>query len=247
MTTRRRKGEETTPASDTLASSSSKKSGGKSEETNKSATKPSTSLLQVRCRGEVAAVEESPATFADFDAWVRGRFGVGAGDAVKYSNTKTGHELIPNINIFTGNDVSIDVTVLPRPSSSSSSSSAAAAAKREADEDVFLLLNGALLLTVPSFLVLLTAACCMPGFGKSIDALLLSAGLPVSRSMRAVAVDLFVPFLCWAGPYLFVRRALNPENRGVIFQKYAADAFFGGLAASASVYLRPIFNHALQA
>ena len=46
---------------------------------------------------------------------------------------------------------------------------------------------------------------------------------------------------------MFVRRALNPENRGVIFQKYAADAFFGGLAASASVYLRPIFNHALQA
>jgi hypothetical protein len=243
MTTRRRKGEETTPAADTLASSSSKKSGGKSEETNKSATKPSTSLLQVRCRGEVAAVEESPATFADFDAWVRRRFGVGAGDAVKYSNTKTGHELIPNINIFTGNDVSIDVTVLPRPSPSSSS----AAAKKEADEDVFLLLNGALILTVPSFLVLLTAACCMPGFGKSIDALLLSAGLPVSRSMRAAVVDLFVPFLCWAGPYLFVRRALNPENRGVIFQKYAADAFFGGLAASASVYLRPIFNHALQA
>ena len=218
---------------------STKKNGKRSD--GNEPIKASACKLQVRHKGDLAVVEDSPATFVDFDGWVRVRFGLGAGDAVQYSNVKTGLELIPSLAIFAADDVDIEVTVLPRPTSS-----VPPPKKKAADPDVFLLFNAMLLRYLPVTVALLLAVCCVPNIGKSLDVLLLTAGLPVSKSLRAVAVDLFVPALCWAGPYLFIRRSLNPENRGVVFQKYAADAFFGALASSASAQLKPIVTNALK-
>ena len=50
-------------------------------------------------------------------------------------------------------------------------------------------------------------------------------------------VDSMIAFITWSTTYLFVRRLLNPETFSVAIERFSADAFFGGLAAStASVF-----------
>jgi hypothetical protein len=52
--------------------------------------------------------------------------------------------------------------------------------------------------------------------------------------------EAYVAFLCWSTTYLFVRRLWNPENWPAhnVIQKFASDAVYGGLAASAAVLLK---------
>lgn len=55
---------------------------------------------------------------------------------------------------------------------------------------------------------------------------------------RGCSLDAFIAMICWSTTNLFVRRLWNPETAATALQKYSADAFFGGLAAAAAVYLR---------
>ena len=63
---------------------------------------------------------------------------------------------------------------------------------------------------------------------------------------RNIAVDCFVSFLSWSSTYLFVRRLLNPETNPVVFKKFSADAFYGGLAAASTAFIKPLLTAALQ-
>ena len=63
---------------------------------------------------------------------------------------------------------------------------------------------------------------------------------------RNIAVDCFVSFLSWSSTYLFVRRLLNPETTPVVFKKFSADAFYGGLAAASTAFIKPLLTAALQ-
>lgn len=67
-----------------------------------------------------------------------------------------------------------------------------------------------------------------------------------SKFWRAAFIDCYVNFLCWSCTYLFVRRLLNPETSKVVFEKYSADAFYGGLAAASTAFMKPILLAALQ-
>jgi len=58
----------------------------------------------------------------------------------------------------------------------------------------------------------------------------------------AVINEAYVAFLSWSTSYLFIRRLWNPETTNVTIEKYAADAVYGGFAASASVF----WKHALK-
>lgn len=62
---------------------------------------------------------------------------------------------------------------------------------------------------------------------------------------RGVALEAFIAMLCWSSTYIFVRRLWNPENYGTVIEKYAADSFFGGLAAAASVIVKHMLLRSL--
>lgn len=53
-----------------------------------------------------------------------------------------------------------------------------------------------------------------------------------------ILLEAYIAFLTWASTYFFIRRALNPETSYGVTQKYAADAFFGGLAAAGAIILK---------
>ncbi len=62
---------------------------------------------------------------------------------------------------------------------------------------------------------------------------------------RGLALEAFSAFACWSSTYLFIRRLLNPETTMTTVEKYAADSFFGGLAAAGSVILKSVFTAAM--
>lgn len=45
----------------------------------------------------------------------------------------------------------------------------------------------------------------------------------------------------WAFAYLYIRRGLNPDNKGEI-EKYKKDAFYGGLAVTLTGFLTNILT-----
>ncbi len=55
-----------------------------------------------------------------------------------------------------------------------------------------------------------------------------------------IVSDAFGGFLSWSLTYLFIRRLPNPENgfSWESLRKFSSDAFFGGLAAAACVFLK---------
>lgn len=59
---------------------------------------------------------------------------------------------------------------------------------------------------------------------------------------RGACIESIMAGIAWALTNLFIRRLLNPETAATAIQKYAADALFGGFAASAGVFVK----HALS-
>ena len=55
---------------------------------------------------------------------------------------------------------------------------------------------------------------------------------------RKVFVEAWIGFLIWSTSNLFIRRLLNPETTKTAFTKYSADAFFGGVAQAAGIFLK---------
>jgi len=65
---------------------------------------------------------------------------------------------------------------------------------------------------------------------------------------KPLILETYVNALAWSVTYLFIRRWLNPENGagGEAFQRYGADAWFGGLSVAVSVLLKKVLNHAFS-
>ena len=93
-------------------------------------------------------------------------------------------------------------------------------------------------------LILLIAMALTPSSGEYMDYILLK-GFQTKRH-RNIIVECYINFLCWSSTYLFVRRFLNPETSAVVFKKFSADAFYGGLAAASTAFIKPILSAALQ-
>jgi hypothetical protein len=62
---------------------------------------------------------------------------------------------------------------------------------------------------------------------------------------KGLILEAFIATVCWSSTYLFIRRLWNPETFATTFEKYAADSFFGGLAAGASVLMKSALTKAL--
>jgi hypothetical protein len=69
----------------------------------------------------------------------------------------------------------------------------------------------------------------------SLDRFLISHGI---ISKMGVSLDAFMAVITWSITYLFIRRLWNPETTDIAIRKFSPDAFFGGIAAGASVILK---------
>lgn len=76
-----------------------------------------------------------------------------------------------------------------------------------------------------------------------IDNFLIKAGF---LNKSGMTLDAFIAIVSWSSTYLFIRRLLNPENKGTTFEKFSADSFFGGLAAGCAVFMKHIVSSALS-
>ena len=98
-----------------------------------------------------------------------------------------------------------------------------------------------------SLLVLLIAIIMAPHLSKYVA--FLSEGhfdTFFIRRCKDTFIDCYVNFLCWSSTYLFIRRYLNPETSSVVFKKFSSDAFYGGLAAASTAFMKPILSAALH-
>lgn len=206
----------------------------------------STSMsMRVHYEGTIISLDEAPQSFGDFDGWCRVRFGLEDRDLLKFVNHHTGNELIPHGSLLNKAGTEIEVVVLQRVpmSPQKALSTAHTTPKPTVSEPV---VNEIFIKYGATILVLLVALSLTPNIGKTFDLLLTLAGASDLQASRALVVDAYIAFLTWSTSYLFIRRLCNPENHGVVYQKFAADAFFGGLAASAACLLKPIFTQALE-
>lgn len=58
-------------------------------------------------------------------------------------------------------------------------------------------------------------------------------------------LEAYIGFITWSTTYLFIRRALNPENKNPL-EKHGPDAWFGGFAAATAVLLKKILLKTLD-
>jgi hypothetical protein len=77
----------------------------------------------------------------------------------------------------------------------------------------------------------------------SVEAQIVSSGVALKKGCFA---DALVTGICWPLTYIFVRRALNPENSKDWFKKYRVDTLFGALAAAATVILKGYVQNAIN-
>ena len=98
-----------------------------------------------------------------------------------------------------------------------------------------------------SILVLLIAIIMAPHFSKYVAFILGGQyDMYFMRRCKDTFIDCYVNFLCWSSTYLFIRRYLNPETSSVVFKKFSCDAFYGGLAAASTAFMKPILSAALH-
>ena len=72
-------------------------------------------------------------------------------------------------------------------------------------------------------------------FFNAADTYLIDASL---ITKRGCAMEACISMISWSLTNLFIRRLLNPETAHNAFQKYSADAFFGGIASAAGIVLK---------
>lgn len=72
-------------------------------------------------------------------------------------------------------------------------------------------------------------------FFNAADTYLIDASI---ITKRGCAMEACISMISWSLTNLFIRRLLNPETAHNAFQKYSADAFFGGIASATGIILK---------
>ena len=227
------------------------------------------SLVTVLCLGEKIRIDSSPQSFSDFNSWVRARFGVATTDKISFKNLSgTGKytkipfictkkliisrspcslfpyfwtihspaEIIPAGNFFCKSDF-IEVVVESVTAPEVASTAVISPTATDSSSNFFCNYGA-------PCLILLIAMALTPSSGVFVDYVLLQGFQ--SKHDRKTIIECYINFLCWSSTYLFVRRMLNPETGSVAFKKFSADAFYGGLAAASTAFIKPFLTAALN-
>lgn len=181
----------------------------------------------------VSSLTESM-SFSDFDSWVRGRFNVEANEKLVYRN-KNGEEIIPGGSVLCMS-IYLERVRAVTPVPNDIKKDFISSLLRSPNWLLFVFL-------VPPVLVLLMAISLATN--KSSHAVVWIPSQICEKFLgsdfRRLCSNLqeaYIAFLTWSFTYLFIRRWANPETTVGAFQKYAADAIFGGLAAGIACYLK---------
>jgi len=177
--------------------------------------------------------------FADFDSWVRSRFGLGGLVGLRYYiNDKVDGkvEVVPCCGILT-QGLLINVSIAEKPTIPSTS------ATHALKFNIYL-----------SILILLNAISFAPyaaGQSSTIVTGVIEAffsAIHAESATRKLLIEAYIASLCWGTTYLFVRRIWNPENAPIsqAIYKFAADAIFGGIAAGAAVIMKSLLVKVLS-
>jgi hypothetical protein len=204
-------------------------------------------MVVVDYLGEKIKLESIPQTFADFNAWVISRFGISIKEQISYRNLSD-HEIIPNGTTFCEEDYIKVISFtknkgLKRQASildlAPMSLPASLNPTPEITSNFFHFYFGPIV-------IIIMAMCLSPNSGSYIEYAVSTFGVIDNKSWKNTCCDCLVNFLSWSFSYLFVRRLLNPETSPVVFEKFSTDAFYGGLAAATTAFMKPILFKALQ-
>jgi hypothetical protein len=198
-------------------------------------------VVKVRFDTTHAEVELSSSTilFSEFELWARQRFDLSGKGALSFHD-KDGSEIIPTGDVSLHEIITIKTTHTPTHTKSSGQPPSPPKQKIKSFGDTAW---QALVYLVPYLLLALLAITISPSHSSSsvkkfIDVLVEHLGLALYKNL---IMEAYLGFLTWSTSYLFVRRYLNPENP-VVFEKFSADAIFGGLAQAAAVLLKGLLK-----
>lgn len=221
-------------------------------------------VVTILCGAESVKFKVSLAdfNFGDFDSWVRSRFCIQRNEKIFYKDDG-GCECLPTKCLFLDNsEITIERSKLEgslidsssqlmSPTDQSIGTRTSAFTTRPAtqfnntnDEDHYSFLI---------VIVLLTAIWMYSQGIVSVDSLVAALDKVENRliewgvfNRKGVALESFLSCICWAVPYLFIRRLCNPETSKGALTKYSADAVFGGLAAAGTVVLKSMLFTSLM-
>ena len=177
--------------------------------------------------------------FADFDSWVRSRFGLGAVVGLRYYiNDKVNGkvEVVPSRTLLQ-QGLLINVSIVEKPTVPSTSTTQALTF------NIYL-----------SILILLNAISFAP-YAAGQSSIVVTgtietffSAIHADSATRNLLIEAYIASLCWGTTYLFVRRIWNPENAPMsqAIYKFAADAIFGGIAAGAAVIMKSLLVKVLS-
>lgn len=166
--------------------------------------------------------------FADFEQWARQRFQILPNAALSFFDASK-KEVIPVGSIAALEEIEIKPVVVP----------AKAAAKEKTPDNVFW---SFFVWATPFVLLTLLAVTLNPNKAASQAAVDYAIEVLGLNAYKAMIVDCYLTFVSNTITYLYIRRAMNPENAGVVYSKYAADAVYGGLAAVGSIILKAMLK-----
>jgi len=88
-----------------------------------------------------------------------------------------------------------------------------------------------------------------PSFDSSLADMLMfleKQCIPADWGLRkGTMADALIAFISWSTTYLFIRRLWNPETSPMAFERFSADAFYGGLAAAAASIVKSVLYASL--
>ena len=177
-------------------------------------------------------------SFHDFDHWARQRFCINSESHIAYYARRTGikcdttdTEVIPSGNMADIDELCVKLIERSNPKGSTTKH----------------LCWKYLIMYTPFLLLVMFAWAISPRVMRAdmnnpdfLTQLLDITGL--NRKLRLFFIEGFIGFICWAVTNLFIRRYLNPETHASALERFAPDAFFGGIAAGVQSILKIVLN-----
>jgi hypothetical protein len=201
------------------------------------------SMMKVHLSGkdevvELVIPENGTLSFDDFDQWTRQRFQIKISSTVIYKDENK-KEIIPS-----GNAVIYPVVHISVEAKKDIKMSTIVSSKKPSLSNM---LWTTFVFLVPFTLLAMLAMSLdksekfhpyLGVFSSAFEDALHASGL---THMRPLLIEAYLGFITWSIAYLFVRRSLNPENP-IVFEKFSADAIFGGLAQATSIILKGLLK-----